>query len=116
MVTRVVTLAPSSCVLDALFAVGWVGRGQNSTGLALTATRSMSWRVFLDRYARRKEDFVLVFSTHAPHPGPRPATGRGREIFVTFTQGGASLTLGYFLTPLTGLCKEEGPFILTPGS
>ena len=29
---------------------------------------------------------------------------------------GASLTLGYFLTPLTGLCKEEGPFILTPGS
>jgi hypothetical protein len=37
--------------------------------------------------------------------------GRGREIFVTFTQGGASLALGYFLTPLTaGLCKEEGPY------
>jgi hypothetical protein len=27
---------------------------------------------------------------------------------VTFTQGGASLALGYFLTPLTGLCKEKG--------
>ena len=27
---------------------------------------------------------------------------------MTFTQGGASLALGYFLTPLTGLCKEEG--------
>ena len=27
---------------------------------------------------------------------------------VTFTQGGASLALGYLLTPLTGLCKEEG--------
>ena len=27
---------------------------------------------------------------------------------MTFTQGGASLALGYFLTPLTGLCKEKG--------
>jgi len=27
---------------------------------------------------------------------------------MMFTQGGAALALGYFLTPLTGLCKEEG--------
>jgi hypothetical protein len=26
---------------------------------------------------------------------------------MTFTQGGASLALGYVRTPLTGLCKEE---------
>jgi hypothetical protein len=35
---------------------------------------------------------------------------------MTFTRGSALLAPGYLLTPLTGLCKEEGFFILTPGS
>ena len=35
-------------------------------------------------------------------PALSPRSGRGREIFVTFTQGSASLALGYFLTPLNG--------------
>ena len=37
---------------------------------------------------------------------------------MTFTQGGASLALGYLLTPRTGLSKEEGPlfWFLAPDS
>ena len=35
----------------------------------------------LDRYARQNEDFVLVFSTHAPHPGPLPARGERERDF-----------------------------------
>jgi hypothetical protein len=46
-------------------------------------------------------------SLPSPRPSPR-ARGEGERLLVTFTQGGASLALGYFLTPLTGLYKEEG--------
>jgi len=45
---------------------------------------------------------ILFFSTCAPHPGPLPARGERERFFVTFTQGGASLALGYFLTPSNG--------------
>ena len=34
---------------------------------------------------------------------------------MTFTQGGASLALGYFMTPLTGSVRKKA-FILAPGS
>ena len=35
-------------------------------------------------------------------PALSPRAARGRGYFVTFTQGGASLALGYFLTPSNG--------------
>jgi len=55
-----------------------------------------------------KTRILFSFSQLTPlTPALSPRAGRGRDIFVTFTQGGASLALGYFLTPLTGLCKEE---------
>ena len=58
-----------------------------------------------------KREFCSRFLNSRPSPSPRPsprARGEGERFLVTFTQGGASLALGYFLTPLTGLCKEEG--------
>jgi hypothetical protein len=59
--------------------------------------------------------FCSRFLNSRPSPRPSPrARGEGERFFVTFTQGGASLALGYFLAPLTGLLQGRRPFILTP--
>jgi hypothetical protein len=58
---------------------------------------------------RDKTRILFSFSQLMPlTPALSPLGGEGERFFLTFTQGGASLALGYFLTPLTGLCKEEG--------
>jgi hypothetical protein len=58
---------------------------------------------------RGETGILFLFSRLTPlTPTLSPRAGRGETFFVTLTQGGAVLALGYFLTPLTGLCKEDG--------
>ena len=50
---------------------------------------------------RDKTRILFSFSQLTPlTPALSPRAGKAEGFFVTFTQGGASLALGYFLTPL----------------
>ena len=52
---------------------------------------------------RDKTRILFSFSELTPLTRPSPRMrGEGERSFVTFTQSGASLALGYFLTPLMG--------------
>ena len=94
----------------------------HTTPVALRATSPPQLRrgvLLRSSEFRDKTRILFSFSHSRPSPRPSPrARVEGEGFLVTFTQGGASLALGYSLTPSNGACNEEGPFIrlLAPDS